>query len=129
MYNQIYEYFCQQKFFYRSQHGFRTGHSTELAALELLDKVIIQMDKNKLPINIYMDLSKAFDTLDHQILLTKLSYYGFGGRSLLLMRNYLSKRMQYVTYNDVSSDHLEIECGVPQGSILGPLLFIIDNRQ
>jgi hypothetical protein len=125
IYNQIYKYFTDLNLFYKNQHGFRAYHSTEFAALQLLDKIIFEMDNNRLPINIYMDLSKAFDTLDHTILLTKLMHYGFRDKSFMLLKSYLNKRTQYVDFNDISSECLEMNCGVPQGSILGPLLFII----
>ena len=125
MYNQMYTYFTQLKVFYKSQYGFRQFHSTELATLELVDRITHSMDKNLLPINIYLDLSKAFDTLDHNILLYKLRYYGFKADSLNLMRDYLCNRTQQVLYNDILSDISILRCGVPQGSILGPLLFLI----
>ena len=125
MHEQIYEHFKKLNLFFRSQYGFRSNHSTEYAALEIVDRIITEMDKNNVPINIYMDLSKAFDTLDHQILLFKLRYYGFANNSFKLLESYLSNRTQYVEMNDVCSDLMEIKCGVPQGSILGPLLFII----
>ncbi len=70
IFQQIYEYFNTKKLFYNSQYGFRTEHSTEYAALELVDRVITEMDKKDIPINIFLDLSKAFDTLDHNILLS-----------------------------------------------------------
>ena len=72
-----------------------------------------------------MDLSKAFDTLDHSILLSKLEHYGIRGIALQWLASYLSMRRQYTYYNSVNSDILYLECGVPQGSILGPLLFLI----
>ena len=125
MHNQIYDYFTKMNIFFTSQYGFRSRHSTELAALELVDRIITEMDNNHYPVNIFMDLSKAFDTLDHQILLDKLAYYGFQNESLNLLTNYLSKRQQYVEINQEASKYQEIKCGVPQGSILGPLLFII----
>ncbi len=86
---------------------------------------MIETDKNDIPINIYLDLSKAFDTLDHNILIDKLSYYGIDGTALQLFQNYLTDRKQFVELDDIKSDTLVLKTGVPQGSILGPLLFII----
>ena len=125
IHNQIYEYFSKHELFYKSQYGFRQNHSTELAAIELIDRIIKQMDINCVPINIFLDLSKAFDTLDHNILLHKLRYYGINGKSLELLDSYLKNRFQFVEFQNTNSDYLELKCGVPQGSILGPLLFII----
>ena len=121
----MYEYFTQLKIFYKSQYGFRQFHSTELATLELIDRITSAMDNNLLPINIYLDLSKAFDTLDHEILLYKLHYYGMNDLSLKFIENYLLNRTQQVEYDDILSNPLVVKCGVPQGSILGPLLFLI----
>jgi hypothetical protein len=125
IHNQLYDYFDCNSLFYQGQYGFRCKHSTELAALETLDRIVNVMDKNGIPMNIYLDLSKAFDTLDHEILIQKLSHYGIQDSSLRLLNNYLTNRKQYVQFNDVNSDLLTIETGVPQGSILGPLLFIV----
>ena len=71
------------------QYGFRPKHSTEYAALELIDRIITQLDKDEIPINIYLDLSKAFDTIDHIILIDKLKYYGVHGTNLNLFSSYL----------------------------------------
>ena len=90
-----------------------------------MDRVISALNDKFLPISIFMDLSKAFDTLDHDVLLGKLRYYGINGTSLDWFRSYLSNRKQYVEINNERSSCLDIKTGVPQGSILGPLLFLI----
>ena len=117
--------FTQNKLFYHSQYGFREDHSTELAALELVDRIHLDLDKRKYPITIYMDLSKAFDTLDHNILLNKLKYYGVKNTELSWFQSYLTERSQYVEINGIPSNVLTISTGVPQGSILGALIFLI----
>ena len=96
MYNQIYNHFTELKLFFDSQYGFRTKHSTELAALELIDRIVVKMDQNKIPLNIYLDLSKDFDTINHEILIYKLKHYGIIGNSLNLLKSYLTNHKQYV---------------------------------
>ena len=122
---QVYSYFEKNKLLYASQYGFRSLHSTELAALEMSDIISRKMDEGKIPLSIFLDLSKAFDTLDHTILLKKLQYYGFNGVALSWFKNYLSDRTQFVDFDGTSSSMLNLNTGVPQGSILGPLLFMI----
>ncbi len=125
IFNQLYNYFQENSLFYSAQYGFREGHSTELAALELVDRITLDMDKMNTPISIFLDLSKAFDTLNHSILLDKLQYYGIIGTSFDLMKSYLTNRQQFVEMDNTESDMLPLNTGVPQGSILGPLLFLI----
>ena len=91
----------------------------------MTDRIISAMDNNDVPIGIFLDLSKAFDTIDHAILVSKLEHYGVDGIPLQLVKKYLTNRKQYVQLNEVNSNLLPINTGVPQGSILGPLLFII----
>ena len=96
VYTQLYDYFISKTLFYTSQHGFKKLHSTETAALEFVDRIIKFLDTGKLPISIFIDLSKAFDTLNHQILIEKLAYYGITGITLNWFRSYLTNKTQYV---------------------------------
>ena len=107
------------------QYGFRSNHSTSLALTEFVEKVTSAMDKSQTTIGVFIDLKKAFDTVDHNILLNKLQCYGVRGLALEWIKSYLFNRRQYVCYNNSNSEFKEIKCGVPQGSILGPLLFIL----
>ena len=91
-FNQIHDFFNNNNLYYGSQYGFRKKHLTELAAAEVIDRVILKMDRNEIPINVYLDLSKAFDTLDHNNLLHKLHHYGIRGTCLALLKSYLSER-------------------------------------
>ena len=122
---QLYSYFNTHKLLYLHQHGFRQGHSTETATLEFIDRILNLLDNSKVPFSIFIDLSKAFDTLDHNILLHKLSYYGICNTPLKWFQSYLSNRIQYVNYHGSISDAQTTSIGVPQGSVLGPLLFLI----
>ena len=125
IHDQLYEYFDKYNLLAEQQYGFRKQHSTEYAAVKLVDRVSKEMEIGKTPTNVYIDLSKAFDTLTFHILLFKLKYYGVTDTALDLMRSYLTNRKQYVVFNSCQSDYSEIYTGVPQGSILGPLFFSI----
>ena len=125
VFNQTYTYFYDHNLFFGNQYGFRKKHSIELAVLEVICRITNQLDEGLTPMNKYLDLSKAFDTLEHDILIHKWQYYGVSGSALRLFKNYLTERKQYVVYNETRSEFGSISTGVPQCSILGPLLFII----
>jgi len=125
MYDQIYNHMTRNKLLYSHQYGFREKHSTEQAAQELLHTINMDIDKGDTPLAIFLDLSKAFDTINHSILLQKLEYYGITGNALELCKDYLTNRKQYVHFSGSNSNELTINTGVPQGSILGPLFFLI----
>ena len=108
-----------------SQFGFRQKHSTSHAILTFIEKITKAIDKSYHTVGVFLDLSKAFDTIDHDILLKKLYHYGIRGKALEWFRSYLKNRKQFVTINGHCSSHQYLDCGVPQGSLLGPLLFII----
>ena len=125
IYDQIYPYFDSNNILSNNQYGFRRLHSTEFAVLEILDRITEALDQGHTPFVFYLDLSKAFDSLNHSILLGKLKYYGLTNSALSLFSSYLSNRKQYVEIDDCKSDIFFSTVGVPQGSILGPLLFVI----
>ena len=107
------------------QFGFRPMHSTDMALIELVDNITNAFSNNLCAIGVFIDLSKAFDTINHNILLAKLEHYGIRGIPLQWIADYLSNRYQYTSIGNCDSNRLHIQHGVPQGSILGPLLFLL----
>ena len=124
IYNQLNHFLEKQNILFKHQFGFRKNYSTEQAILELTDNLKMKIDSCETISSIFLDLSKAFDTVNHQILLQKLYRYGIRV-PLLWFKSYLENRSQYVEVENVKSNPLTIQCGIPQGSTLGPLLFLI----
>jgi site-specific DNA-adenine methylase len=125
VYNQLYSYLKRNNILSKSQYGFQESLSTEMAILELQDRIASALSSGSWCLGIFLDLSKAFDTINHNILIEKLALYGIRGIALSWFRSYLTNRTQVVKVKDVQSDPMYISCGVPQGSILGPLLFLV----
>jgi len=109
----------------KNQFGFQEKCSTYMALANAYEHLTDAADNKLYSIGVFIDLCKAFDTVDHDILLSKLRAYGVRGKPLDLLTSYLSNHLQRVSDNNVLSDPLQISCGVPQGSILGPLLFLV----
>ena len=125
MAKRILSFIREQKILYELQFGFRENHSTLHALLELTDQIYSNLDKNKFCVGVFLDLSKAFDTIDHSILLSKLDHYGFRGVVNKWFSSYLKNRQQFTIANGQKSDYGQINKGVPQGSVLGPILFTL----
>ena len=125
VYDQIYSYFHRNKIFNENSHGFRRNRSTHTALLTMYDRWTRAASKGQISGVVLMDLSCAFDLVDHQLLLQKLSIYGIKDDLLHWIKSYLCDRYQSVWIDHILSDFLHCEYGVPQGSILGPLFFLI----
>ena len=125
MYNRMIEFAEQYNILYRCQFGFRKNYSTSHALIDLINRISSAIDQRETTVGVFLDLSKAFDTLDHQILFTKLEHYGIRDVALQWIKSYFSCRQQFVQINQTCSSMQTIKCGVPQGSILGPLFFIL----
>ena len=114
IFNQMHVYFTSRALYYNGQYDFRKKHSTEFATLELTAIITLDIDIGDIPISICIDLSKAFDTLDHNILISKLQYYGLNRTALQLIRSYLTNRKQFVQFGDTTSLKTYILMGSPR---------------
>ena len=125
MYKRVYQFLTENNIIYDLQFGFRQDFSTVHALINLTEIIRQTLDEGYIGCGIFVDLQKAFDTVDHEILLAKLNHYGICGVSNDWFRSYLSDRQQYVSINGYDSGLTKLNCGVPQVSVLGPLLFFL----
>ena len=125
LHKRLYKFLSDSNSIYDLQFGFRQGHSTIHALTSLTEQIRKGLDSNKYVGGVFIDLQKAFDTVDHKVLLGKLEHYGIRGVANDLFKSYLNNRRQFVSIKGFNSEEKVMEYGVPQGSVLGPLLFLI----
>ena len=125
MYKRLYAFLDYNNIIYDLQFGFRQQYSTSHALINITENIRKALEDGNIGCGVFVDLQKAFDTVDHQILLAKLNHYGIRGVSNDWFKSYLSIHNQYVSINGYESGFAAINCSVPQGSVLGPLLFLL----
>ena len=125
MYNRLYKYLSDNSMLYKKQFGFQEGHSTEHAIVQLVDQIRNSFESKQYTLGVFVDLSKAFDTVNYKILISKLENYRIRGKNLLRFISYLTNRIQFIKYNNLNTSFRKIVYGVLQDSVLGPLLFLI----
>ena len=123
--HQVYSYLVKRKIFLPTQFGFRPNLSTEVALTQFTDSILHNTDKGHLTGAVFLELSKAFDVVNHPILYSTLAKAGFSGAAVTWFRSYLSERTQVTRVNDAISSAKSVPVGVPQGNVLGLLLFLI----
>ena len=125
LFNRLYKFLNQNKGLFNYQFRFRNHHSANHTLISITEEIRNALDEGKFACGVFLDFQKAFDTVNHKILISKLEHYGIRGLPLHLFQNYLEKRSHFVEINKKSSNVLSINRRVPQGSVLGPLLFLI----
>ena len=124
MYTRLHTFLNNNSAIYNLQFGFRQQYSTSHALINITENIRKALDDGNIGCGVFVDLQKAFDTVDHRILLAKSNHYGIRGISNDWFKSYLSSRSQYVSINGYESGLVALNCGVPEGSVLGPLLFL-----
>ena len=126
MHNRLYKYLKENNILYGKQFGFQSGYFTNDAIVQLVDKIFDYFEKEQFTLEVFTDLSKPFDTVDHSIFLKKLKFYGITDKNLAWFESYLSNRKQYIQIGENSkTDFKYVTCGIPQRSVLGSLLFLV----
>ena len=125
MHKKLYHFLEENNILFKKQFGFRKNNSTVYALIEITEKIKKSIDSGLYGCGIFIESRKAFDTVNHDIILMKLQHYGIRNNMLSWFKSYLSDRKQFVSFNGQNSETLKTNCGVPQGSVLGTLLFLL----